>query len=616
MSTTKLKIHTYFLQATDPSADQALILAFRRSSGAHQEEIMGIMIATGRASATSELIRNYHTYPEKWRNMMHAQIDHLYNGLRLLASDDIIATRLNVISIIKATHHFRLADLVGMLLRDKNNDVKTKAKHLFITLGTQFRLHFNRYKNYTYQDNAPRGHDNKKRDLWIFLNTLENAMRTYRVHLCNEIIYAAMCAVPATDDIFWKKYLLSYSHTGKAVREFIVNQPKHEHASFYISALANNDLRATAIRAISRFSDNEMITKLAMAYTTEDNQEIYDGIHRVRETNWFDKNALDITHIDNKGQISLVAMVNATGIKVVIKSKFQLEICISGTEMAALKAFEHITRLPEELSAPLIKEIANKTIHSEVATMAFKAFLAMNVSGKRHFITSQIKSPHQLVSKAAMNKLKGFAFETYWKNFSSMSTSSRISAGKAILKIDDSVLNHWQKKTTSRNSQDRIQAIQFCCALSWQDEQITTILKLADDIDAKVRSCAITALGEISSQSGAAGEERLVAALKDKNMRVRANAIDALFLRSVTWAQGHIEQCLHSNHNRIRANAIKALLVWRVASAKKAIKEMRADIRPQHRQSAQWVIRNLNKFKTQTAINELINVDNVEETYV
>ena len=616
METIELKIHKYFLHATDSASDQALILAFRRSKGVHQEEIMATMIATNRAGATAELIRNYHTYPRKWQTVMHTQIDHLYNGLRLLASDEAIVTRLNVLSIIAATNHYRLSDLAGLLLRDKNVDVKTKAKNLLYTLGTQFNYHFNGYKNYTYHDNAPRGNDIKKRDLWIFLNTVENALLTYRVHLCKEIIYVAMCTVSANDDLFWKKYLVSYSLTGKVVREFLINQPKHEHASFFISALANLDLRSTVIPAISKITDSEMIARLALAFAREDKQEIYDGINRVREINWFDADALDITTVNDKEQIALVAMVNATGIKVVIKNKFQMRVSISGTHKAALKAFEHIARLPEELSAPLIKEIANKTIHSDVANIAFNTFLSLYVSGKRHFITSQIKSQHPIVSQSAMNKLKGFAFETYWRNFQNMSVPSRTNAGKAILKIDESVFLQWQKKTTSRNSKDRAQAIQFCCALSWQDEQINIILKLADDIDAKVRSCAMTALGAVTSDSGSIGEERLVAALNDHNMRVRANAIDALFFRNVTWAQSHIEQCLQSNHNRIRANAIKALLTWRVNSAAKAIKNMSKDIRPQHRQSAQWVIKRLKQVKTQNAISDLVNVNQSEKTYV
>ena len=43
---------------------------------------------------------------------------------------------------------------------------------------------------------------------------------------------------------------------------------------------------------------------------------------------------------------------------------------------------------------------------------------------------------------------------------------------------------------------------------------------------------------------------------------------------------------------------------------------MSKDIRPQHRKSAQWVIKRLMQVKTQNAISDLVNVNQSEETYV
>ncbi|MCH9023458.1 MAG: HEAT repeat domain-containing protein, partial [Planctomycetes bacterium] len=105
-----------------------------------------------------------------------------------------------------------------------------------------------------------------------------------------------------------------------------------------------------------------------------------------------------------------------------------------------------------------------------------------------------------------------------------------------------------------------------------------------------VRSCAVAALGQTGTPTPRLVEDRLIDALRDADMRVRANAVESLQRRDTRSALKQIERFVNHSHNRIRANSIWTLLHWKVKSAPNALARMLADERPLHRQSAQWVL--------------------------
>jgi HEAT repeat protein len=87
-----------------------------------------------------------------------------------------------------------------------------------------------------------------------------------------------------------------------------------------------------------------------------------------------------------------------------------------------------------------------------------------------------------------------------------------------------------------------------------------------------------------------AGKSALLAAMKDDDGRVRANAVEALGHCRESEACAAVEPLVHSSNNRVRANAVDALLKWKVNMAGQAIRDMCEDFRPRHRVSARWVL--------------------------
>jgi len=132
---------------------------------------------------------------------------------------------------------------------------------------------------------------------------------------------------------------------------------------------------------------------------------------------------------------------------------------------------------------------------------------------------------------------------------------------------------------------------------------------LSRDSDRMVRSCAIAALGQTTPTD----ETRrcLIEALRDKDTRVQANAIEAIEVQKLNDLTPALEPLMQSSNNRLRANAIKALLTWKVASAQQAIEQMVSDSRSQHRRSAQWLISQL-KPQTKQSLAALADASLLE----
>ena len=106
-----------------------------------------------------------------------------------------------------------------------------------------------------------------------------------------------------------------------------------------------------------------------------------------------------------------------------------------------------------------------------------------------------------------------------------------------------------------------------------------------------MRSCAVAGLGQ-KRQTDEPAKILLLNSLKDKDPRVRANAIEALQQCGWQDAQRLIE-LTEDIDNRVRANAIKALLSVRVEAAQPAIESMLNDRRARHRRSARWVLESI-----------------------
>jgi HEAT repeat protein len=199
-------------------------------------------------------------------------------------------------------------------------------------------------------------------------------------------------------------------------------------------------------------------------------------------------------------------------------------------------------------------------------------------------------SVRRVVSRA----LGHSGFENYWDRFDGLDRPTRKHAGKAMLKLLPDAAQRLGRRLISGPVEQRLKALQMTQELGLAEALREAIVGLTSHAHPKVRSKAISVLGELPS----AGVELLVERIvSDADSRVRANAIEVLENRRDPQLIPLLFERARNATNRERANAIKALSKMRVGNVGPVLQAMLQDQRAEHRISAMWALKQMGWWK-------------------
>jgi HEAT repeat protein len=182
------------------------------------------------------------------------------------------------------------------------------------------------------------------------------------------------------------------------------------------------------------------------------------------------------------------------------------------------------------------------------------------------------------------------SFESYWAKFDTMDPTRRKSAGTAMMKLLPDAVHRLARKLSTGTIDERIKGMQMLAELDLILSQRQHLLPLCSHPNSKVRSKAVTLLGNLGVP---AVDVLIEKAAADADDRVRANAVEAMEQRGSTRFVPILIDRAKSGHNCERANAIKALHSMKVGVAGPQLMEMLKDNRPEHRMSGLWLLRRI-----------------------
>ncbi len=201
-------------------------------------------------------------------------------------------------------------------------------------------------------------------------------------------------------------------------------------------------------------------------------------------------------------------------------------------------------------------------------------------------MTGAPESVRRVVSRAIGQE----GFDHFWNRFDRMDRATRRQAGKAMLKLLPDATQRLARRLGSGPIEQRVKAMQIVQELSLCESMRQAIFPLCSHPHPKVRSKAVTLIGDVAS---VAPEMLLERVLNDSDPRVRANAIEVLEAKRADQFVPLLAQRARSSHNRERANAIKALSRMKVTTASTQLLSMLRDERAEHRISALWALRQI-----------------------
>jgi len=252
--------------------------------------------------------------------------------------------------------------------------------------------------------------------------------------------------------------------------------------------------------------------------------------------------------------------------------------------------------------------IASFTGDSDVvlARLALWHLMKISYAGLPRILATLVNSKHPEIRTAAAKHLAPLGFERYWAAWPKLQLDRRITAGRALIKIDADFHRHLGSRLSSRDPANRLRAMGIIAALGQGPFFESALIELATSGDVRIVASAVRALGGCTSESA---KQVLSLAIEHDDTRIRANAIEAL---ANSDAASHMDQLLEIAQNdvqRPRANAIKQLMSLRTQDALPALTSMLHDQRPEHRVSALWLIDEMGLLQLARQVAEISIAD-------
>ena len=591
MSQTR-KTYQFLARTHHPSADQALLLAFRRAEPPYQTALLKTIIDRGSGSANNSIIASFHEYPPQWQTLFTDKIDSLHPGLRKTITNKLPQARLNALQIISRTKCYCLADLAVALLRDTDQAVRRSASAVLLHLTKNFAtLH---QEMFLPQETAPDPADEKTTSsAKILTDSLALALANCKQLPNEDVVLAAMYLVPADRQQFWPDQFAPHTFVGRTVRHLLSTHQKPRLAQFCISALSVPALRPAAARAITNAHRTEFITALAAAYAATpaapENLASTDVLKLIRRPTWLNAQLFNPTGFDQHCHHNLITFVADLGAPPEQIADYLCACALAAAETDALYAVDTLARLPRDIATEPLARITTAPTET-VALTAANHLSTLPAPQLYHAMVPLLTCTHQSIRRLARRTLHGVAFEAYWNNFANLPLDQRITAGQAVFKIDPDAQSQWAAKATDKLPEHRLRALRIARLLDRTNQCAAVIMQLAVDPDRLVRSYAVGSLAQVTTPDLAQQAQTvLLAALDDPDCRVQANAVEALEKRNARHLAGQLARFNEHPNPRLRANSIKAQLTFKAHAAQKTIAKMLADARPAHRLSAHWV---------------------------
>ena len=174
-----------------------------------------------------------------------------------------------------------------------------------------------------------------------------------------------------------------------------------------------------------------------------------------------------------------------------------------------------------------------------------------------------------------------------------------------MLKVLPDASTRLGRKLMTGTLPDRLKAIQIAHELELGEILCVNLAQLCNDSNPKIRSKAVSVLGEDPSSS----DTILDRVLQDTDPRVRANAIEVLEQKQRADYLPMLAQRARASNSRERANAIKAMHRMKVKAATTSLDQMLHDDRPEHRISAMWTLKQIGWWKLLAEVGRLAKVD-------
>lgn len=199
-------------------------------------------------------------------------------------------------------------------------------------------------------------------------------------------------------------------------------------------------------------------------------------------------------------------------------------------------------------------------------------------------------NPNLKIKQAAIEATTMLIKENLILHFKELDTATRDKLGTLMQSLDPKILDDISKDIYSENEDRRLRAVQILGHMRKNPKIREILANLLQDRNVKVRAKAVELIGKVI---GPNDHEVIIQLLNDKDIRVRANSIEALESLGNKRIVPLLLRFRRDPSNRIRANVLKALYNLGFTDIGQDLLEMIKSSNNLMKASALWVISQL-----------------------
>ncbi len=596
----------------DPAADAALLAALQDADAPTTQTILETLLTRNTKEGLQGLVRAYHLVEESLRQVILTEWERFFGVLREVSLSRSEQSRLNVLEIIRRACIYRAAYLIEGALRSNSPRVREAAAHTLCCLADELiRTTPVPVRNSDVETMSPQDLAQRMADLEVYaedrrqvVSVLETALGTFELHHSQEVIEASLWFADEFGAAFWSVMTMPNNRPASAAIRVIHNGMGPRLVPFAMAALSFAEFRPHVLKALNEDPDPLFLEEWLRQSWRLVQPKLGRAMASLKEIAWLGKTGEELLGLGSSSLRHAATWVAGTGLEVRPKLDIFKQMLASRDPCLRRSALWALTTRPEIQVVDILRGVddpqdpeAQSIARRELAR---RCPLEMPVS--------------RLLSLEAWTRGNGAAppqvsrltFEDYWQAFDGMNETQRIDAGRQVLDATPQLESILKRRLNEPASLDCVRAVRIITALGLRNEFEEALYRLCHDARPEVRSAAVAAVAPMQN----AVSRRLVrSALNDTDMRVQANAVEAVAAHNPQDAIDELMKKLSSSDNRVQANAVKALLKLGVREAAEALLKMLQHEHRMHRISALWLIERMGLFTLASRVAGMSDLD-------
>ena len=600
------------VQSKNEAADDALLEALRLGNLVEQGVALNALLQRETTHGLSGVIGLYDGLPESLQAEILSNIKTLHHAMREAGRSEDTDLRLAAMKLIALGKQGKLAFVLSENLRDPDETLSKAAVEAMVVLAQWVALESRQLQKGVSPDDQELNADNDTNDDSSIVHsqlstvhsyqelldqrpeieqTVARAMDGHRGKHGAELLRAGLllCDWPGSKTL---SILNTAKHGGQSPMVRRLQQaPASEQVDAFLLGASHGGLRSHFGAAFSHIEEAPVLDALLRKTHWLKDGSMQACMHLVSRGTWWSESELvrDISRRDPGDAARIGEWLAVSGVHDVVQDERMERLREHakddfGARLRLLRIALHRKR---GASVALIRSFLNDS-DERLVRLAAREIVRRRPIDFENMLLQLMTSAPDSVRKIIGRTVGQSGFDQFWNKFDQLDKGTRKQAGRAMMKLLPDATARLARRLSSGPIEHRLKAMTIAQELKLAEPLKDSFLALCSDPHPRLRSKAVSVLGDAPSMAPDALIERL---LTDSDARVRANTIEVLEAKHRASFLPLLVQRARSGTNRERANAIKVLHRLKVNIFGENLASMLADERPEHRISAIWALR-------------------------